>query len=128
MEAIKYTAEELSSLSSHVLLHKLDELREEARQAGNNWAGAEKAHNDLKELMPSFLAEYTAHYSLPGVTSTTARVKALADKNYQAKIKAMNLAEYEARLLEVEYRGLMESIKALTSISYVRNSELKLSH
>lgn len=128
METQKYTASELAELSSHVLLHKLDDLREGAREIGYQWAEAEKTYNDLKELMPSFLAEYQTHHSGPGVNATTSRFRALADKGYQAKIKEMNVAEYKARLLEVQYKGLMESIKALTSISYVRNGELRLSH
>lgn len=120
------TAEELSELTSSQLLHKLDEVRHGVFQAGYDHAAAEKKFNDLKALMPSFLAEYQAHYSKPGVGPTEARAKALADKGYQEKVKEMNIAEYEARLLEVEYKGWMESIKALTAIGYVRNSELKL--
>lgn len=120
------TAEELTNLTSSELLERLDEIRDAAIRAGNAWAEAEKTYNDLKEMMPSFLAEYQMNYSSSSPTVTAARVRALADKEYRAKITAMNKAEYEARLKEVEYKSWNESLKVLTSISYLRNSELKL--
>lgn len=120
------TAEELSTLSSSELLFKLDELREMAREAGYAAAEADKHYKDLKELMPSFLAQYVSHHSGPGINVTQSRNRALADKGYMDKIKEMNIAEYEARLAEVQYKGWMESIKALTAIAYVRNQEMKL--
>jgi DNA gyrase/topoisomerase IV subunit A len=118
--------EELTNLNSSELLNHLEEIRHHAREAGLVWAEKERIYKDLKELMPSFLAEFTAHHTGIGVNTTTARNRALADRQYQEKIKQMNIAEYEARLAEVEYKGWMESIKALTAISYVRNRELSL--
>ena len=123
---MQQTAEQLANLDSSALLNRLDYLREQARESGYKWAEAEKAYNDLKELMPSFLAEFIAHYSTAGVNTTTARNRALADKNYQAKVIQMNVAEHKARLEEVEYKSFIESIKALTAISYVRNREMQL--
>lgn len=120
------TSQELTSLPSYELLHKLEELRHAAAEIGYQWAEADKSYKDAKELLPCVLAEYTRHYSTVGVKSTEARVKALADKMYQEKVKEMNQLEYAARLKEVEYKGLMKSIEALTSIAYVRNNELKL--
>lgn len=123
---MKFSTEELTALNSSQLLEKLDELRETARCLGLRWAEAEKYYKDLKELMPCFLAETQAYYLTPGANTTTARMRALADKTYQGKIKEMNIAEHEARKLEVEYKGIFESLKAITAIAYLRNREIQI--
>lgn len=102
----------------------LDELRREAALAGCDWAELNKQYKDLKELLPSIRAMLESKYGQN--RPTTAKTMALADLTYQEKVKEMNEAEYQMRMKEVEYRGLMKSIEALTSISYVRNNELKL--
>lgn len=119
------SVEELTNLNSSALLYKLDYLRERTIKTGYEFAEAEKAYNDFKTLMPSFLAEYIGFY-LKDYPLNTARVMALGDKDYQAKVKEMNVAEYESRLKEVEYKSYMESIKALTAISYLRNAEARI--
>lgn len=122
----KKTPEELTNLNSSQLLHKVDELKDRVIKLGYEHAEADKKYHDLKALMPSFLAEYQAHYSGPGVNATTAKYRALGDKGYQEKIKQMTLAEYEARLLYVEHQANLESLRSITAISFLRNNEIKL--
>ena len=122
------SSEELGELNSEALLRRLDEAREQARKLGYEWVEAEKAYKDARELLPSVLAEFVRLHMTPGMKAGEGKLRALADRSYQFKVKDMNQLEYAARLKEVEYRGWMESIKALTAISYVRNNELKLHH
>ncbi len=123
----KLTVEQLATLNSSALLNKQDELREFVCQIGHKHAEAHKKYRDLEKLMPSFLADYVDYYHTTiGMNITAAKNKGLADKGYKEKLKEMNIAEYEAKLLKVEHQAWMESLKGLTSISYLRNSELKL--
>lgn len=121
------TVEELTNLTSTQLLIKLDELRPVVVKLGHQVAEADKRYHDLKELMPSILAEFQQLYSEDkSLKPYMVKIKALADKDYQGKIKEMNELEYRAKMISLEYRGYIESIKALTAIGYVRNSELKI--
>lgn len=119
------TSEELVQLSSSELLMKLDELREAANKAGYEWVEAKKKYEDYEEIMPSLLATYQVSFMDGKMTMAEAKARALADQGYKDKVKEMTQAQYEYGLKEVEYKGLMKSLDALTSISYVRNSELK---
>lgn len=118
--------EDLVNLTSSDLLSVVQEARDSAITLGAKWAEANKRFKDLKELMPSYLAEI--HMQLRSVYETVseARTAALANQAYQKKVKEMNEAEHETRLLEVEYKAHIKTLEALSSISYVRNNELKL--
>jgi hypothetical protein len=116
--------EDLVNLTSFDLMKLLDELRHQVTLAGCSYAELNKEYKDIKELLPSTLATIQLKYS--SHKAAEAKVLALADAQYQGKIRRMNEAEYQMRLKEVEYRSLLKSIEALTSIGYVRNGELKL--
>lgn len=118
--------EEMANLTSSQLLLVVQEARDSAIHLGLKWAEATKKFKDLRELMPSFLAEFHMRYRKDFETVTEARTAALADKKYQEKVEEMNRAEHEARLLEVEYKAHIKTLEALSAISYVRNNELKL--
>jgi len=119
------TSDELSQLDSSELLMRLDELRDAAQKAGLEWVEAKKKYEDCQELLPSILATYQVAIMNDKMTMAEAKARALADDGYKQNVKAMTQAQYEAHLKEVEYKGLMKSLDVLTSISYVRNSELK---
>lgn len=125
---MKNNIEELTNLTSSELLHKTDELRDWAIKKGQAHAEAEKKYKDLKELMPSILAQFQDHYatSVVGIKPAMIKIKAQADPQYMAKIKEMNQLEYDANMIEIEYRAWYASLKNIESISYLRNSELKL--
>ena len=118
--------EEMTNLTSSELLLVVQEARDSAINIGVRWAEANKRFKDLKELMPSFLAEFHMVYRKDFETVTEARTAALADTKYQEKVKEMNTVEHETRLLEVEYKAWIKTLEAISAISYVRNNELKL--
>jgi hypothetical protein len=121
------TAEELSNLDSSQLLFKLDEAREAAREAGYAWAEAEKKFKDSKELLPSILAEITSAHMTGAMKMNEAKLRAIASPEYKAKVKEMNVLEYEARLVKVQYQGWMKSLEVLAAIGFLRNNEIQLS-
>ncbi len=124
MEAL--TKEEALKLGARELMNKMEEVRQLAIETGANWAEAQSQYKALKEMMPSFLAEFQRSYYEPGSTISEARMRALADFRYIKKLEAMTQAERQANLLETQYRSLIESIKAISAISYLRNQEAKL--
>ncbi|MDX1902130.1 MAG: hypothetical protein SFW66_09060 [Gammaproteobacteria bacterium] len=126
METKKSTAEELAGLTGDQLLFRMDELRHAAADAGYRWAEADKKYKDLKEMMPSLLATIQLSFKTEKMNLAEAKTRALASTTYQERLKEMNLAEYEAELIRVEYRGFMESLKSIQAIAFVKNSELKL--
>jgi len=122
------TAEELLNLTSSQLLHKMEELRHLAVKFGGEWVEKQHLYRGFKEMMPSFLAVIQSEImNKQHIKKDEAKVIALADNGYREKITLMNNAEKEMELADIKYRGVMKSIECLTSISYVRNSEMKLS-
>ena len=124
---MQLTNEQISNLSSRELMNKLDEIRQLAIKSGSDWAFLQGKYKRLKEMMPSFLAEFQRIYFKPGSTISEARMMALSDPNYKDKLEEMVNAEREANMEEVRYRSSIESIKAISAISYLRNQEAKLS-
>lgn len=122
----QHSAAELTSLDSRELYSEIERVRDLASKKGAEWAEKYKRYKDLKELMPSFLAEITLQKAEESGQSSQNKVRALASEEYQEKVREQNEAERRARLLEVEYKGLLKSLDAMTSVGYVRNSELKL--
>lgn len=122
----QYNSAELTSLDSRELYSEIERIRALATRKGTEWAEKHKRYKDLKELMPSFLAEITLQEAEKSGHSSQNKVRALASEEYQEKVREQNEAERRARLLEVEYKGLLKSLDALTSVGYVRNSELRL--
>ena len=120
--------EELTNLTSSELLHKSDELRGWVIKKGQEHAEANQKYKDIKELMPSILAQFQDYYAtkVMGIKPAMVKIKAQADPQYMAKIKEMNQLEYEANMKEIEYKAWYASLKNIESISYVRNNELKL--
>lgn len=120
--------EELTNLTSSQLINLVDESRQAAVELGVKWAEANKKFKDLKELMPSFLAEIQLEVKKKGFVESMneAKLEALSMGSYQEKVKEMNEAEHQTRLLEVEYKAHIKTLEALSAISYVRNNELKL--
>lgn len=121
--------EELTNLTSSELLHKSDELRSIVIKKGQQAAEATQRYKDIKEMMPSILAQFQDHYAtrVAGIKPAMIKIKAQSDPQFILKIKEMNQLEYEARLKEVEFKAWYASLKNIESISYVRNNELKLS-
>lgn len=118
------TLEQLKNLSAYELMNKANEIKEHTIKLGAEWAELDKRYHDLKELMPSFLAEIQCSYT--GLPPAQAKNRALASKHYQEKILEMTEAEKQARLLKVEYQANTELLKAISAVSYLRNTEIKL--
>ena len=120
------TTQQLTNLNSSELLHKLDELKNAAFALGHEMAEAEKAFKDVKEMMPSYLAEQQIYCQGEDMTLSEAKVYALSHPIYTEKILEMNELGKTYRLKEVEFRGIMKSLDCLQAIAFVRNNELKL--
>ena len=121
------TTEEFCNLTSEQLLFKMDELRHLASELGCQWAEANHAYRAIEKQLPSILAEIQLIYIESGNKTQEAKVKALADTRYRQKMQEFVNLERTAELIKVEYRALVESLKTLQSIGYVKNSELRLS-
>jgi len=117
---------DLKDLNSFQLMELVEESREAAIRMGTEYVEANKRFKDLKELMPSFLAEIHLLCLEKNITSTKAKLEAISAKEYQSKVKEMNEAERKARLLEVECKAHLKTLEALSAISYVKNQELKM--
>lgn len=122
-----YSSEELAALDSRDLLLKLDELKELAREKGLLFADSEHNAESKKALLPCILAELARILmDEKHVKINEAKLIAQGMPEYIKAVKDASSAQLEANKLKAEYRGIIESLRALTAISYVRNSELKL--
>lgn len=126
MKIKSYTKEELLLKDSNTLLGILDQLRHLAAETGAEWAVKHKVYQDYKEMLPSILASIQIGILDDGSKYNESKVRALATEEYKEKVLQMNKAEFEALKLKTVYQSLNESLKALTSISYVKNTELKV--
>lgn len=122
------TPQEMAELTSSELLQVMFTLRKDATKMGCKWAEIKAEHAKLKKLLPHCLSVLTRGYlnDNPDWSVSYAKTFSTADVAYRKAVEVMVEAEKEARLLEVEYKATMKSLDALTSIGYVRNSELKL--
>lgn len=121
-----YSTQDLIDMSSSQLMQLMDELRHNCSLAGCEWAEATKAYKDIKDLLPSILAQIQACFVTQGNSLSEARMLALSHNKYMEKIKEANELEFLAKEKEVTYKSFLKSIEALAAISYVRNNELKL--
>jgi hypothetical protein len=122
----KLKPEEMVNLTAHELILIVQEARDCAIQIGVQWAEANKRFKDLKELMPTFLAQIQSELLGTCKSLGVVRIHSLAHGVYREKLEKMNEAEREARLLEVEYKAHIKTLEAISAISFVRNNELKL--
>ena len=109
-------------------MHRMEEARHGAIEAGAEWAKVNGDYKALKEMMPTILAEIQRITFTGGkMTMAVAKMEALANPKYREKVEEMNRLNKESNLLETRYRAFLESIKAIAAISYVKNQEMKLS-
>lgn len=114
-------------LDSSELIRRLDVLKSKAVELSIEWVNKHQAYRDIEKLMPSKLATIQTFYKDEKTTMTDAKTKALASQEYKDALMSMNEAERQAELVKCEYRIMVEAIRALGAIAYVRNSEIKLS-
>jgi len=122
------TAQELIELDSFQLLGKLDEFKGVAIKTGAAWAEAREKYRNLERLSDTKLAEAQRIYfdRSEEMPVSKARAMALTNDLYKNHLAELNKAEGEANLLQAKFAVYKKAIDALTSIGYVRNSELKL--
>lgn len=120
-------AEQLINLTSSELMAKLDEVKDLTMILGATMAEKKMIFRKKKELLPVKLASITIELSqgYKG-TGTMLKNKALASAQYETAVNELASAERDFLASESEYKGAYETIKAIGSISWVRNSELKL--
>lgn len=121
-----FTSQDLSNLTSSQLFEKLDELKAEAVHLGREMAEAEFEHKKVKELLPIFLAQIQALYLAEGKKITESEVFAKSSSDYREKVESANQLGFAYREKEAHFKAVLKSIEAITAISFVRNSELKL--
>lgn len=119
------TSSDLTQLSAKELFQKIEEYKDRAQKVGEDWAQAKFDAASKSEMLPSKLSEIQRVHLGSDSSVAESKVFALADKNYQGLILEALEYERQARCLEVEYRANLESLKALTSVGYLRNQELK---
>lgn len=120
------TTTQLLELSSSELLNEMTTLQDLAAKKGAEWAEVHHEAKAIKEMLPSILASLQRFYFVGKVTMAQAKMQALSHEAYRAKVEKMSELELKAEKIKVEYKALCLSLEGITSISYLKNQELKL--
>ena len=117
---------DMSDMTAHQLLMKLEEYKTQAQEAGENLVNAETLTRELKMKTEAVLAAVTKQFIDEKKSYNTAKMFALCSDEYAKAQAEESQAEHDRDMLKISYDLAKSSIRTLESIGYVRNNELKM--
>lgn len=119
------TPEYALMLSSERMLFILNDCRELLSNMSDNLANATADYLAMEDMMPHIKSEIVVQFIDKGYKRNEAVDRAVASKFYLEKISKLDDLRRHKLELELKYKILLNNIKCLTAIGYLKNSELK---
>lgn len=123
----QHTPEQLLCLDSGQVMMVLDECRTGIKSILGELTTAICNYKTLERMLPHKLAVIKKKYLDFDYSASEARDYAMSTKEYLNELNKLNAAYDDKKELELLYEVLLTNMKAITSLAYLKNSELRTS-
>lgn len=122
----KYTSEELLDLNSGQFMQMIDQCKYELKEILGELTTAINNCHTLKTMLPLKLAAIKLQFLDLDYGRNEAMDRALASQEYMDEMNRYNSAHDLKVELELIYEVLLNNMKAINSVVYLKNTELKV--
>jgi len=119
------TPEELMNMHSGDLMCIIDECKMTLLQISEELTEAVTIYKALERMLPHKLAVLKAPFLDLGCSRNESMDRAVAMPAYEKELLKLNEAYDEKKRLEIQYEIFLNNLKAITSLAFLRNQELK---
>jgi hypothetical protein len=121
----QYSADEMLDMNSGQVMFILDECKQELRSILGELTSALTNYKALERMLPHKLAVIKTQFLDIGIARNEASDRAMASSDYLDALNKITEAYDSKKELELLYDVLLNNIKAITSLCYLKNTELK---
>jgi len=122
----QYNAEEMLEMNSGQVMFILDECKQELRSILGELTAALTNYKALERMLPHKLAVIKTQFLNIGISRNEAADRAMASDEYLELLNNLTSSYDSKKELELLYDVLLNNIKAITSLCYLKNTELKV--
>ena len=120
-----YTVDELLDLPSEKLIWIMEECRQVVSGLIRDYTESICEYKAIEAMLPHKLAVIQVEFLDKGVARNEAMDRAKASPQYLAELQKLQDAYNRKKPLEIKFEAMQMNLKCITSIAYVKNSELK---
>jgi len=121
----QYEVKDLLDFPSGRLMFILDEAKHEINSIMEDLTESTNLYESLKAMLPHKLAVIQTEFLDSGYSRNEALDRAKASESYEKQLIDLSNAKNKKTALEFKFEACTLTIKAITSITYLKNTELK---
>lgn len=121
----KYSIDELIEMPSERLLWIMDECRQECANMMVEMTEAICTHETLQTMLPHKLAKIVVTFLDKGLGRNEALDRAKASDEYHDELVEVSNSFDRMEPLKLRFAAMQNNLKCITSIAYLKNTELK---